>query len=739
LDLVHDPSALWQAVTIPDKQFQSRPDDDAQAAAIHPYIRGEVFWPAELLRNGVEIEDSAGLNEGESSGEARGADTWDQLKEVDAVLLIWSTRQVVSATDLSYLDKVLAHGLSRSAIFVILNHYDELRKAPAAIPAIRTKAKEILESRHISDDRMFFLSASDAEQSRADHDLRLLADSGLPDFERVLSEFLLNERSATKLLTSMSIAERSLNEALVDVQQREANEPENVVREVREAHARSTAARQRAEMLNNRVTGKVNQSSQYLDTMVAAAIQVLAKKLIETIPNTVAGVEVSTKDVILDGNFTKRRLAHRVIETIGAGIKNWEQETLRVLMRECFDEVRQEIEYVAQDVEQLRNQVHADYERIRRQEGRDDFGTEDLGGKGHPDHSDAQTSSRLTDSLQESAESEFSPAVIVGGAALAGGLAGGFAASIVATALAAAAPIVLPFVLGGALAAAFLGKEWVVDKLKQNMTKTCQRAIRTNLPDLEKQYVEAAHQKFEAQIGEVKSRLDELCVEIREYDEVIGKVHAAKQARAAEIRQSCAHLRKLLQDHAVTLEGLRREIEPLPDHWAASLERLWKSRMPQPSESAGNGSPLDEVRKKVGRNYWPRLEACANYLYAQGLGNLQDLAPNIAFMWSLCEQVTLGSAQEPAYRAVTALAVAEGQTSPPKHLKVAQRWGDAEYRLRIVELYKFITGEDQPLIFQNGEQNGKENFILSYKRALVNIEKMLRRSDADGVDPETNS
>lgn len=171
-----------------------------------PYEKIEVFLPLPILGNGVEIVDSPGLNE----CAARTRVTMNYISKADAVLFVLDATRILSADELKVIDHTLKeYGFDDP--FIIVNKFDAVRERE------REPMKQFVKSKlsHFGTSGFYFVSARNALDGKLDRDLDLLESSGMPEFEKALSEYLTKSKGRAKLFRSAKEVKRILNDELM--------------------------------------------------------------------------------------------------------------------------------------------------------------------------------------------------------------------------------------------------------------------------------------------------------------------------------------------------------------------------------------------------------------------------------------------------------------------------------------------------------------------------------------------
>lgn len=168
--------------------------DPEEALKESPFEKVELFWPMELLKNGVEIIDSPGLNE----AEARTKVTMDYLTKADAIIFLLRVDALCSQEEMNFVEYNLK-GNGFENPFFIINRFDIInseREKQQIKTFVYGKLKEYTT---LGENGFYFVSALNALDGKVDGDSQKYQRSGMPEFEKRLSEFLTKEKGMVKL------------------------------------------------------------------------------------------------------------------------------------------------------------------------------------------------------------------------------------------------------------------------------------------------------------------------------------------------------------------------------------------------------------------------------------------------------------------------------------------------------------------------------------------------------------
>lgn len=158
-----------------------------------PYEKVELFWPLDLLKNGVEIIDSPGLNEHATRTKV----TMDYLSKADAIIFVLSATSLCSLEEMKFIENTL-HAQGFNDTFFVVNRFDLVVDAEKRNVIEYARAK-LSKYTKFGESGIFFLSAKNSLDAKKAGDQTKLAISNMPPFEERLSAFLTNEKGNAKL------------------------------------------------------------------------------------------------------------------------------------------------------------------------------------------------------------------------------------------------------------------------------------------------------------------------------------------------------------------------------------------------------------------------------------------------------------------------------------------------------------------------------------------------------------
>ncbi|WP_430781846.1 dynamin family protein [Actinoplanes sp. G11-F43] len=169
--------------------------EDEDSPTDSPYTSGVVQGPVDILRDYVQLIDSAGMNE----DLVRESVTLSYLPKVDAVIYVTMAKAAFKQHDRDHYLKML-RTYGHQDIFYVVNQFDELRR-PADRASVELRCRAIAKADSpTGDPRIFFTSALDALEARTqESDEDKLRGSGVLELEASVREFLHRSRTMIKI------------------------------------------------------------------------------------------------------------------------------------------------------------------------------------------------------------------------------------------------------------------------------------------------------------------------------------------------------------------------------------------------------------------------------------------------------------------------------------------------------------------------------------------------------------
>lgn len=707
---------MWEAVTIPPKDLRVGPDDESWAIRNHPYERAEITAPVGLLKYGVELEDSPGLNE-----DSRRSDmTWNQVVHADAVVFVLDGFKVVSATDREDLQRLWNVGRDPRGVFVVWNQIDRYGDNHGALEQARQVAIDVIRATGISRDHIFFVSGQSALQGRLRGDRNLVEASGVPAFEDGLGEFLARERSAIKLLTPLNIARRTVDDALGKLLPRQVQAWTDPVRIASEAQAQARKLMQPRRRVRALLSTTLERAADEFRGAVATSARDFVQQHLKGIEDVVDSVPLTSREAVFESKASMQRLTERAEQWLLERASDWERCQLLLLAASYQTEVQRVSQEAAIELDGLRTEAAEIERQLLSADGRavQDGSTTSRATSRLPSQDDLVA--RIS-SLGVSPDSGMSVLAGVGFGALIGGIC---AAWLSALFLLPAIMALLPAIVVGIVVA---GKS-AAGMLKSRAVEAIQQAMRDGSAGLESRLTA----KIDETCSQINSAIMDWLSPIEaETDRCLAAIEAHVIQAEQEHRDRIAlsgelesHLRRI----ELEIDELVRNADPAYDEarLAARIGREIEAKfvalhMALQCKDRNGGqvgqSAATALEAELGSAAWARLQAVKRYLETDGHWQ-SEMEHRLAAIWRWCDDaLRTADGQRWVMLAVTAIAIRDGETNPPSPSELRDRIKDPEYRKKLDQMRILITGnEDEESIA--ADESVYKNYLRAYNRLV---------------------
>lgn len=164
--------------------------DPEEISAMSPYKTVELFYPSPLLKEGVEIIDSPGLNEADE----RTAITLEYLDKADAVIYLLDANRPCAKDEVETIEDILIPK-GFNDMFFVANRIDQVPERE------RADIKKYIEQKvgKYTPNAIYCVSALQSLEGKIEGNTQKLELSGMPVFEKRLTEFLTKDKGRIKL------------------------------------------------------------------------------------------------------------------------------------------------------------------------------------------------------------------------------------------------------------------------------------------------------------------------------------------------------------------------------------------------------------------------------------------------------------------------------------------------------------------------------------------------------------
>ena len=188
--------SLYKYVAIPEQSMDILFDKEkleaykAKIGKESPYNVVELFFPASILRNGVELVDSPGLHEFLPQKDKV---TFDYLEKADAAIYLLDATHPVTEEDMKVIELTLLKRGFKD-LLMVANRIDRVQKRELMRIYIQAKVQEYTTNKEV-----FAVSAQEACDAMKQNDPDLFQQSGIPQFKEFLINYLIQKKGIQKL------------------------------------------------------------------------------------------------------------------------------------------------------------------------------------------------------------------------------------------------------------------------------------------------------------------------------------------------------------------------------------------------------------------------------------------------------------------------------------------------------------------------------------------------------------
>ena len=295
-----------------------------------PYEKVELFWPLEMLKEGVEIIDSPGLEEDDT----RTRVTMNYLTKADAILFVLIADKLCSQAELDFIENNLyEYGFTDP--FFIVNHFDFIPddQREGVMRFAKMKLSEF------STKEIFYVSAQQALDGETQGNAALYEKSRMGLLTNKLSEFLTKDKGKIKLSQPARELKKILNnEALYKVIPNQRAMLDSSLEEVK---ARYDAAKPRLEMLRTKkeqVISKLKLKIEQSKNEFKRAYNRNCLSVAEMIPGWINAYQPKNKFSVIPTKSKATVVISEITEHVAGKLeaqqKEWKKSVLQPLVEE---------------------------------------------------------------------------------------------------------------------------------------------------------------------------------------------------------------------------------------------------------------------------------------------------------------------------------------------------------------------------------------------------------------------
>lgn len=346
------PEPDMDILTNPEKLQEYREKIDQES----PYDRAELFCPADILKNGVEVVDSPGLNESPK----RTAVTLNYLNESDAVIFLLDASHPATEDEKKCIKDILLP-LGFTDLIMVANRIDLVKNRDRQLRYIVSMLGQ-----YTTNKSFFAVSAKNAMDGIKNKDEQKIEDSGIPKFKEFLTDYLAQKKGVVKLRKPAIMMKNIIKDELIGKEiptcqahlDTETSELQKRLNEALPILEALNAKRQRiANSLDHQIPLVINS----ITSLISAYYNDLPNKIDAWVSSFSSSYKVRWG--IIPSKTQKEEYAKAITEHIKGEIKSdyeiWNNKTFQPnfqkLSEQAFGSLRQDIADLSTDIAKVEN------------------------------------------------------------------------------------------------------------------------------------------------------------------------------------------------------------------------------------------------------------------------------------------------------------------------------------------------------------------------------------------------
>lgn len=325
------------------KRYRDKIDQES------PYDVAQLFHPAVILKDGIEMVDSPGLNESPK----RTIVTLNYLKKADAAIFLLNTTQPVTETDKAVIEEKLLP-LGFNDLIMVVNRIDQTCN--------REKVKLYIQGQmqgYTSNKKIFAVSAKEALEGIKKGDHELLNKSGMPEFMEFLTDYLTRRKAQLKInKTGRQVINSIRKDILDDLIPARLNtlKTDSIAIQDRLNVALPRLAESQAK--RNKIANRLDNNIPLALVPIREAINEFFKKLEDQIPQWIRDFKYKTDTSFVVKKSELKAIAEEIInhtkEKVEEEFKVWNENTFQPILNEqskyVFGDLKKEVEDFAIEI-----------------------------------------------------------------------------------------------------------------------------------------------------------------------------------------------------------------------------------------------------------------------------------------------------------------------------------------------------------------------------------------------------
>ncbi|GAB3280511.1 hypothetical protein GCM10027347_55690 [Larkinella harenae] len=335
------------------EEAQVRINKRQTEAAFSKIREFEMGYPSPLLKEGLTIIDSPGLDEDDKRTET----TLKAIAKVDAAIVLFRSDALAGKGERSFVEDQLKY--SGVKIFSVINLFNgrevnERFKGLTWYRLIGDATDQDYTGQDLGKYGIHFVDALKGFDGKWNANPPLMVDSGLSQFERVVSDFLTRDRVKVHLLRFIKLAENITKKLLEDLQQNQQVLSADVAR-IREAIDQSRPVLEKLKKRPTELERVFDFRERLLVDNLKNSFETLLRSLRESIPEYMDKVDLpllkKTGNLITNRTGCEEEAKKACNDYIKSKIAEWGQQEAVTITESHMERLGAEVEVIVEKVD----------------------------------------------------------------------------------------------------------------------------------------------------------------------------------------------------------------------------------------------------------------------------------------------------------------------------------------------------------------------------------------------------
>lgn len=318
-------------------------EDPTEMLMESPYEKVELFWPLEMLKQGVEIIDSPGLNESETRAKV----TMDYLTKADAILFVLAADKLCSQDEMDFIENNL-HAFGFKDPFFVVNRFDLINEREKE--GIKKFAE--LKLSQYSTNPIYYISAFNAIEGVINNDYQRVENSGIMPFVTHLTDYLTKDKGKIKLSQPARELKRIINnEALYKIIPGQRAMLDSSLDEVKDRYEKAKPQLENLKSKRNQIVARLDLRIEQSRHEFQRAVYKNTLAIADMIPGWISSYKPKASFSTFHPKDSAKRIAMEISDHVTKKIqeqqKKWKDEVMLPLAQEraqyIFDSADQDL------------------------------------------------------------------------------------------------------------------------------------------------------------------------------------------------------------------------------------------------------------------------------------------------------------------------------------------------------------------------------------------------------------